>query len=130
MWVSRAIFSKHNQSRIYLSLNGYRKNDFKPYLYLSDDNGVSWKEISTNLPLSPINVIREDIKDEKILYVGTDNGLFVSFDLGSNWHPFSSNLPRVAIHDLVIHEGTNELVIGTHGRSIYKIELDLNRGIL
>ena len=125
LWVSRVIFSKHNQSRIYLSLNGYRKNDFKPYLYLSDDNGVSWKEISTNLPLSPINVIREDIKDEKILYVGTDNGLFVSFDLGSNWHPFSSNLPRVAIHDLVIHEGTNELVIGTHGRSIYKIELDL-----
>ena len=121
LWVSRVIFSKHNQSRIYLSLNGYRKNDFKPYLYLSDDNGISWKEISTNLPLSPVNVIREDIKDEKILYVGTDNGLFVSFDLGSNWHPFSSNLPRVAIHDLVIHEGTNELVIGTHGRSIYKI---------
>ena len=125
LWVSRVIFSKHNQSRIYLSLNGYRKNDFKPYLYVSDDNGISWKEIYANLPLSPINVIKEDISNQNILYVGTDNGLFISLNRGLDWHAFSSNFPRVAIHDLVIHEGTNELVIGTHGRSIYKIELDL-----
>jgi len=125
LWVSRVIFSKHNQSRIYLSLNGYRKNDFKPYLYVSDDNGISWKEIYANLPLSPINVIKEDISNENILYVGTDNGLFISLNRGLDWHAFSSNFPRVAIHDLVIHEGTNELIIGTHGRSIYKIELDL-----
>ena len=125
LWVSRVIFSKHNQSRVYLSLNGYRKNDFKPYLYVSDDNGISWKEIYANLPLSPINVIKEDINNENILYVGTDNGLFISLNRGLDWHAFSSNFPRVAIHDLVIHEGTNELVIGTHGRSIYKIELDL-----
>ena len=125
LWVSRVVFSKYNQSRIYLSLNGYRKNDFKPYLYVSDDNGISWKEIYANLPLSPINVIKEDISNENILYVGTDNGLFISLNRGLDWHAFSSNFPRVAIHDLVIHEGTNELIIGTHGRSIYKIELDL-----
>ena len=125
LWVSRVIFSKHKDQRIYTSLNGYRNNDFRPYLYVSDDNGISWNEISTNLPLSPINVVREDINNENILYLGTDNGLFISFDKGSQWHPFSNNLPRVAIHDLVIHEGTNELVIGTHGRSIYKIKLDL-----
>ena len=125
LWVSRVIFSKHKDERIYASLNGYRNNDFKPYLFISEDNGISWNEISANLPFSPINVVREDIKNENILYLGTDNGLFISFDRGSQWHPFSNNLPRVAIHDLVIHEGTNELVIGTHGRSIYKIELDL-----
>ena len=90
---------------------------------MSEDDGISWNEISTNLPLSPINVVREDINNENILYLGTDNGLFISFDNGSQWHPFSNNLPRVAIHDLVIHEGTNELVIGTHGRSIYKLSL-------
>ena len=144
LWISRVIFSKHKDQRIYAALNGYRNNDFKPYLYVSEDNGNSWNEISpsrlmdhmhrighpgfrepANLPLSPINVVREDIKNENILYLGTDNGLFISFDRGYHWHPFSNNLPRVAIHDLVIHEGTNELVIGTHGRSIYKIELDL-----
>ena len=125
LWVSRVIFSKHKDERIYASLNGYRNNDFKPYLFISEDDGISWNEISANLPFSPINVVREDIKNENILYLGTDNGLFISFDRGSQWHPFSNNLPRVAIHDLVIHEGTNELVIGTHGRSIYKIELDL-----
>ena len=125
LWVSRVIFSKHKDERIYASLNGYRNNDFKPYLFISEDDGISWNEISANLPFSPINVVREDIKNENILYLGTDNGLFISFDKGSQWHPFSNNLPRVAIHDLVIHEGTNELLIGTHGRSIYKIKLDL-----
>ena len=125
LWVSRVIFSNHNENRIYASLNGYRLNNFEPHLYASDDNGNTWNKISSNLPLSPINVIREDIKDERILYVGTDNGLFISFDLGLNWHPFSSNLPRVAIHDLVIQNEKNELIVGTHGRSIYKLNLEL-----
>ena len=125
LWVSRVIFSNHNENRIYASLNGYRLNNFEPHLYASDDNGNTWNKISSNLPLSPINVIREDIKDERILYVGTDNGLFISFDLGLNWHPFSSNLPRVAIHDLVIQNEKNELILGTHGRSIYKLNLEL-----
>ena len=125
MWISRVIFSNHNENRIYASLNGYRLNNFEPHLYASDDNGNTWNKISSNLPLSPINVIREDIKDERILYVGTDNGLFISFDLGLNWHPFSSNLPRVAIHDLVIQNEKNELIVGTHGRSIYKLNLEL-----
>ena len=125
LWVSRVIFSNHNENRIYASLNGYRLNNFEPHLYASDDNGNTWNKISSNLPLSPINVIREDAKDERILYVGTDNGLFISFDLGFNWHPFSSNLPRVAIHDLVIQNEKNELIVGTHGRSIYKLNLEL-----
>lgn len=125
LWVSRVIFSNHNENRIYASLNGYRLNNFEPHLYASDDNGNTWNKISSNLPLSPINVIREDVKDERILYVGTDNGLFISFDLGLNWHPFSSNLPRVAIHDLVIQNEKNELILGTHGRSIYKLNLEL-----
>ena len=125
LWVSRVIFSNHNENRIYASLNGYRLNNFEPHLYASDDNGNTWNKISSNLPLSPINVIREDTKDERILYVGTDNGLFISFDLGLNWHPFSSNLPRVAIHDIVIQNEKNELIVGTHGRSIYKLNLEL-----
>ena len=125
LWVSRVIFSNHNENKIYASLNGYRLNNFEPHLYASDDNGNTWNKISSNLPLSPINVIREDVKDERILYVGTDNGLFISFDLGLNWHPFSSNLPRVAIHDLVIQNEKNELILGTHGRSIYKLNLEL-----
>ena len=119
------IFSKHEKNKIYLSLNGYRYNDFKPYVYISNDNGDSWQNISSNLPLSPVNVIREDINRKEILYVGTDNGLFISFNSGKKWHPFESSLNRVAVHDLVIQNEKNDLLVGTHGRSIYKTNLDL-----
>ena len=125
LWVSRVIFSKHENNRIYLSLNGYRYNDFKPYIFLSDDNGDNWENISSNLPLSPVNVIREDINRKEILYAGTDNGLFISFNSGKKWHPFESTLNRVAVHDLVIQTEKNDLLVGTHGRSIYKTNLDL-----
>lgn len=125
LWVSRVIFSKHNKNIIYLSLNGYRNNDFKPYLFMTYDNGDNWEDISSNLPLSPVNVIREDFNKQDILYVGTDNGVFISFDLGKEWHPFSNSLNRVAVHDLVIHPKENELLVGTHGRSIYKTELQI-----
>ena len=125
LWVSRVIFSKHDKNTIYLSLNGYRYNDFKPYVFVSKDNGTNWQDISSNLPLSPVNVIREDINKKQILYVGTDNGVFVSFDSGNQWHPFESTLNRVAVHDLVIQPEKNELLVGTHGRSIYKTKLNV-----
>ena len=75
--------------------------------------------------MSPVNVIREDINRKEILYVGTDNGLFISFNSGKKWHPFESSLNRVAVHDLVIQNEKNDLLVGTHGRSIYKTNLDL-----
>ena len=125
LWVSRVIFSKQKKNRIYVSLNGYRFNDFTPYLFVSDDNGTSWKNISSNLPLSPINVIKEDFNKEEILYVGTDNGAFISLDFGKKWHPFTNSLNRVAVHDIVIHKESNELLLGTHGRSIYKTKLNI-----
>ena len=124
LWVSRVQFSKHFPSRIYATLNGYRWDDFTPYLYVSDDLGQSWRSLAQGLPLSPINVIREDHTNADILYVGTDNGLFVTIDRGLSWHMFDKDFPRVAVHDLFIQERDNDLLIGTHGRSIYKLELE------
>ncbi len=120
LWVSRIIASKHSKSRVYASLNGYRFDDFKPYVYISEDYGITWKDIGKNLPKFSINVIKEDLNDENILYVGTDNGLFVSFDKGESWYPFIKGLPKVAVHDLVIQPQTNDLIVATHGRSLYK----------
>ena len=125
LWVSRVIFSKQKKNRIYVSLNGYRLNDFTPYLFVSDDNGLSWDDISSNLPLSPLNVIKEDFNKEEILYVGTDNGAFISLDSGKKWHPFTNLHNRVAVHDIVIHKESNELLLATHGRSIYKTKLKI-----
>jgi len=120
LWVSRVIASSHKKERVYATLNGYRWDDFSTYIYISDDYGQTWKDISSNLPMSPVNVIKEDPINQNMLYLGTDNGAYVSFNKGETWQAFSKGLPAVAVHDLVIQKETNDLLLATHGRSIYK----------
>ncbi|MES2812857.1 MAG: glycosyl hydrolase [Bacteroidota bacterium] len=123
-WVSRVVASCHKKERVYVTLNGYRNDDFTPMVYVSEDFGKTWKNISFSLPRSPVNVILEDIKNENILYLGTDNDLFISIDKGLSWSEFSAGIPSVAIHDLVIQKKSNDLLVGTHGRSIYKTNIE------
>ena len=120
LWVSRVIASKHKKERVYVTLNGYRSDDFTVYIYVSNDYGKTWKNISNNIPTSPVNVIREDSENPNLLYVGTDNGAYASFNQGKEWSPFQKGLPNVAIHDLVIQPTAKHLILGTHGRSLYK----------
>ena len=125
LWVSRIIASQFKESRAYVSLNGYRSDNFLPYLYVSDDYGETWKQIGKDLPNEPINVIREDPKSDSILYVGTDGGLYVSFDAGNNFMMWNGGLPKsVPVHDIAIQARDNEIVLGTHGRSLYVGKLD------
>jgi len=127
LWVSKIQASKYQKPRVYLSLSGYRNDDFAPYLYVSEDYGTSWNKIGNELPMEPINVIKEDPNNEDLLYVGTDNGLYISFDRGKNFMALNKDLPNVAIHDLVLHPRDHTLVLGTHGRSLYTVstkELD------
>jgi hypothetical protein len=125
IWVSRVLASRHNEPRVYASLNGYRNDDFMPYLYVSEDHGNTWTAISKDLPAEPVNVVREDPKNENIIYVGTDGGLYVSFDKGQSFSMWNAGLPKsVPIHDIAIHERENEIVLGTHGRSIYIASLN------
>ncbi len=125
LWVSRILASEHKESRVYVTLNGYRFDDFAPYVYASEDGGKSWKQIGTDLPFEPVNVIREDPKNDSILYVGTDGGLYVSFDRGNSFMMWDKGLPRsVPVHDIAIQKRDNEIVLGTHGRSIYISKLE------
>jgi photosystem II stability/assembly factor-like uncharacterized protein len=119
LWVSRIQASQHEKGRVYLALNGYRWDDFNPYLYVSEDYGQNWLALGTDLPLEPINVVKEDPVNPDILYVGTDHGLYISYDRGQSFSLMNESLPAVAVHDLVIQEQAQELVVGTHGRSIY-----------
>ncbi|NLP57171.1 glycosyl hydrolase [Lutibacter sp. B1] len=123
LWVSRVIASQYEKERVYVTLNGYRNDDFKPYVFVSENKGQTWKNINSNLPNSPINVIKEDSIDENILYVGTDEGVYISFNKGEEWLRFSNCIPTVAVHDLVIQNEAKDLVVGTHGRSIYKASI-------
>ena len=123
LWVSRVVASSHKQNRVYATLNGYRNDDFKPYVYLSENAGKSWKPIAANLPAAPVNVIIEDPVQENILFVGTDRGVYVSFDQGASWEAFKKGLTTAAVHDLKIQPKARHLLVGTHGRSIYKASI-------
>jgi photosystem II stability/assembly factor-like uncharacterized protein len=125
LWVSRVLASQHKEARVYVTLNGYRFDNFIPYIYVSDDYGKTWTQIGKDLPNEPVNVIREDPKNDSILYVGTDGGLYVSFDKGNSFMMWNKGLPKsVPVHDIAIHQRENEIILGTHGRSIYIAKLD------
>ncbi len=119
------IASKYKEGRVYITLNGYRYDHFLPYLYISDDYGTSWKQLGKDLPSEPLNVVREDPKSDSILYVGSDGGLYTSVDAGYSFMVWNNGLPKsVPIHDIAIQERENEIILGTHGRSLYTSSLD------
>jgi photosystem II stability/assembly factor-like uncharacterized protein len=119
MWVSRVQASAHQESRVYVTLNGYRWDNFTPYIYVSEDYGATWVAIGKDLPLEPVNVLREDPVNPELLYLGTDHGLYVSLNQGTSFMQWNRNLPAVAVHDLAIQNRDKEILVGTHGRSLY-----------
>jgi hypothetical protein len=96
-------------------------DDFRPYIFKTTDGGKSWKSISGNLPAKAyVQIVREDPKNTNLLYAGTELGLFASYDGGRNWIPLNlKNLPNVAIHDILVHPRENDLILATHGRSLW-----------
>ncbi len=125
LYVSRVAASAFNESRVYVSLNGYRNDHFTAYVYVSDDYGTTWRQIMTDLPAEPVNVVKEDTEDANIIYVGTDGGLYVSIDGGNTSMMWNKGMPSsVPVHDVVVHPRDGEIVVGTHGRSLYIAKLD------
>ena len=124
MYVSRVMPSTFKEGRVYVTLNAYRNDNFGAYLFVSGDCGSSWEQLGSDLPAEPLNVVYEDPKRENIIYVGSDNGLYASFDMGKTFMTLDNNLPRVPVHDIVIQQRENEMVVGTHGRGIYVTKLD------
>ncbi len=120
LWVTRVQASKYREGRVYASLNGYRWDDFNAYVYVSEDYGTTWSPIGKDLPVEPVNVIKEDPENPDVLYVGTDHGLYVSLDRGKSFVAAGGGLPAVAVHDLAVHPREKDLVVGTHGRSFWK----------
>lgn len=121
LWVSRIQASGHEIGRVWLALNGYRYDDFNAYLYVSDDFGNTWRALD-GIPAEPVNVVREDPLNPDLIYVGTDHALYVSIDRGESFQ-IATGLPDAPIHDLVVQTKARDLVVGTHGRSAYKIPI-------
>lgn len=122
-YVSRVVASKHSEGTVYVTLDGHRSNDFKPYILKSRDYGKTWTSISGNLPVNgSVQVVREHPRTPTLLFAGTEFGAFYSSNGGTRWSKLPNNLPTVAVHDIVIHPRENDLVIGTHGRGIYILD--------
>ncbi len=121
-WVSRIVASQYNEATVYLTQNGKRDDDFTPYVWKSTDYGATWKSIGGNIPLGPVNVIREDPTNANILYVGTDVGVYVTLDGGTTWQVLGANLPTAYVHDLIVHPRDKVIVIATHGRGMWAMD--------
>jgi hypothetical protein len=118
-WVSRVEPSHFNSGTAYVTITGLRNDDFRPFIWKTTDYGQTWRNIANNLPDEPIWVIREHFRNPDLLFIGTTKQVHVSIDGGKNWNPMRSNMPFVACEDLKIHPRENDLIVGTHGRSIY-----------
>ena len=120
-YVSRVIASRMNEGSALATFDGHRNGDLKVYVYETSDFGENWKSIASNLKTEHgvVHVVREHPRNPNLLFLGTEFGLFVSTDRGGRWMPLRQNLPTVPVFDIQIHPRDNDLILGTHGRSIW-----------
>jgi photosystem II stability/assembly factor-like uncharacterized protein len=122
-WISRIVASKYDFGTVYVTQTGRRDDDAQVYIWRSKDFGETWEDISGNIPIGPVNVIREDPHSQNILYTGTDVGVYVSTDKGNTWQVLG-DLPCTYVHDLKIHPRENLVIIATHGRGMFVLDAD------
>ena len=119
-WISRIDASHFDPAAAYVAVDGHRSDDLKPYVFVTRDYGKSFQSIASNLPAyGHVQVIREDPKNRELLYVGTEFGLYISLDAGKSWKKFMTNYPTVRTDDILVHPRDNDLIVATHGRSVY-----------
>ena len=125
-WVSRVEPSHFDTATVYVTFDGHRNDDFRPYVFVSNDFGRTFRSIANNLPTGGpdfVHVVREDLANRDLLFLGTDVGLYVSTNRGITWQKFMTGMPTVPVHDLKIHPRERELIAATHGRSIYVTDI-------
>ena len=122
-YVNSLVTSQHNPKRVYAIFNNHKKGDFNPYLMVSNDKGESWKSIVSNLPKrGSLYDIAEDHLDENLLFVGTEFGVYFTYNSGKEWKQLKNGLPTIAVRDLEIQKRENDLVLATFGRSFYVLD--------
>jgi photosystem II stability/assembly factor-like uncharacterized protein len=121
--VSRVEASHFDALTCYVSFDGHRTDDMRPYVFVTRDFGATWKALANNLPATGnVNVVKEDPKNKNLLYAGTEYGLYVSLNGGAEWKRFMNGMPIVRIDDVMVHPRDNDLIVATHGRSIYVLD--------
>ena len=123
-WCSRVSASKFAEGRCYVTFDGHRNNDFKPYVYVTEDYGKTWTKLHNSLPeFDSTYVIKEGLNNPDLLILGSEMGLRFSMDRGKTWAKFVNDFPTVSVHDVQIHPRDLDLVIATHGRGLWTMDI-------
>ncbi|HXM94504.1 MAG TPA: hypothetical protein VOA64_09665 [Candidatus Dormibacteraeota bacterium] len=123
-YVSRVVASKYAEGTAFAAFDGHRSDDYGVYIFLTADYGDTWKAIRNGIPDSAgtVHVVREHPRNQNLLFAGTEFGLWISSDRGANWAALKTNLPTVPVYDIEIQARENDLVLATHGRSIWVLD--------
>ena len=122
-YVARLFASQYDANTVYAAFDNHKNSDFKPYLSKSTDRGLTWTAIQADLPANgPVLAFAEDPVNPKLLFAGTEFGLFFTIDGGAKWIRLRGGLPTIAVRDLAIQKREQDLVVGTFGRGIYVLD--------
>jgi photosystem II stability/assembly factor-like uncharacterized protein len=129
-WVATIETSRAADGRAYVVFDGHRSDDDRPYVYVTEDYGDTWKTLQSNLPaFGSTRCLREDVVNPDLLYLGTEFAVFASLDRGRSWAKLNNNLPTVAVHEIAVHPTAGEIVAATHGRSLWILDVSALRQI-
>jgi photosystem II stability/assembly factor-like uncharacterized protein len=129
-WVASIEASRFAEGRCYVAFDAHRSDDDEPYIYVTEDFGKTWKSLRGNLPTwGSTRVLREDLVNPNLLYLGTEFGAWCSVDRGQTWNSLNTNLPTVAVHEIAQHPTTGEIVAATHGRSLWILDVSALRQV-
>jgi photosystem II stability/assembly factor-like uncharacterized protein len=127
-WIAKVVASQYDAGTVYVAQQGRYDEDFAPRIYKSTDYGKTFRSIAGNIPGGPINMVREDPASANVLYAANDFGVYVTTNGGQRWEVLGGNLPSVAVMDFIVHPRDRMIVIGTHGRGLWTIDVSQIKG--
>ena len=122
-WVATIEASRFESGRVYVCLDGHRSDDDQAHIFVSEDFGATFTNLGSNLPRGSSRCLREDTSNPNLLFLGTEFAFWVSIDRGKNWTQFNQALPTVAVHEIAMHSDIPEIVLATHGRSLWACDV-------
>jgi photosystem II stability/assembly factor-like uncharacterized protein len=121
-WISEVVPSRYDAATVYVTVDAHRLNNYGTFIWVSTDYGATFRSINGNLKTEVVKTLIEDPKNQDVLYIGTETGIFLTLDRGKSWRRLKANLPTVRVDEMVIHPRENSLIVGTHGRAAWVLD--------